>query len=149
MTRPRRSRTAERPVSEHASHPTYCHPHTDTFAALRVPNFRRYYAGQSVSLVGTWMQSVALGWLVLDLGHSDTVLAELVARFAAEQPNERWQLDITHVRLAFPKPPRNGSITNPERKRSTRCRLKLDTFRDYYNNVRPHRALRRRTPTLA
>ncbi len=25
-----------------------------TFAALRIPNFRRYFAGQAVSLAGTW-----------------------------------------------------------------------------------------------
>ena len=38
-----------------------------TFAALAIPNFRRYYAGQSVSLIGTWMQMAAQSWLVLTL----------------------------------------------------------------------------------
>ena len=33
--------------------------------AFRHRNFRLFYAGQLVSLVGTWMQSVAQGWLVL------------------------------------------------------------------------------------
>ena len=46
----------------------------DTFAALRVPNYRRYFAGQAVSLVGTWMQTVAQGWLVLELTGSGTAL---------------------------------------------------------------------------
>ena len=32
--------------------------------ALASPAFRRYYAGQAVSMVGTWIQSVALMWLV-------------------------------------------------------------------------------------
>jgi len=35
--------------------------------ALRYPNFRRYMAGQVASIAGTWLQTVALGWLVLDL----------------------------------------------------------------------------------
>lgn len=41
-----------------------------SFAALRHPNFRLFIFGQSVSLVGTWMQTVALGWLVLTLTDS-------------------------------------------------------------------------------
>ncbi|MGW3041730.1 MFS transporter [Kitasatospora sp. NPDC001159] len=49
------------------------------FAALRVPNFRLYFAGQSVSLVGTWMQAVAQSWLVLELTGSGTVLGLVVA----------------------------------------------------------------------
>lgn len=50
-----------------------------TFAALAVPNFRRYFAGQSISLVGTWMQTVAQSWLVLQLSGSPTVLGLVVA----------------------------------------------------------------------
>ena len=38
-----------------------------TFAALAIPNYRRYIAGQSVSLIGTWMQMAAQSWLVLTL----------------------------------------------------------------------------------
>lgn len=30
-----------------------------TFASLAIPNYRRYYAGQSISLIGTWMQMTA------------------------------------------------------------------------------------------
>ena len=41
-----------------------------TFAALAVPNYRRYFAGQAVSLTGTWMQMAAQAWLVLSLTHS-------------------------------------------------------------------------------
>ena len=36
-----------------------------TFRALRVRNFRLYFAGQVVSVSGTWMQTVALGLLIL------------------------------------------------------------------------------------
>lgn len=35
-----------------------------------VPNYRRYFAGQLVSLSGTWLQTVAETWLVLQLTHS-------------------------------------------------------------------------------
>lgn len=35
--------------------------------ALNHPGYRRYYAGQLVVLVGTWMQNVAQAWLVLSL----------------------------------------------------------------------------------
>ncbi len=51
----------------------------ETFAALRVPNFRLFFAGQSVSLVGTWMQVVAQSWLVLQMTHSATAVGLLVA----------------------------------------------------------------------
>lgn len=35
--------------------------------AFRHRNYRLFYAGQAISLVGTWMQSVAQAWLVLTL----------------------------------------------------------------------------------
>jgi predicted MFS family arabinose efflux permease len=38
-------------------------------SALQYPEFRRYFFGQAVSVVGTWMQSVAAAWLVLQLSH--------------------------------------------------------------------------------
>jgi MFS family permease len=50
-----------------------------TFAALHTPNYRKYFAGQTVSLVGTWMQTVAQAWLVLELTHSGTALGLVVA----------------------------------------------------------------------
>jgi MFS family permease len=40
------------------------------FAALGIRNYRLYWSGQVVSLVGTWMQQVSLPWLVLALGGS-------------------------------------------------------------------------------
>lgn len=51
----------------------------DTFAALGTPNYRRYFAGQAVSLVGTWMQTVAQAWLVLTLTGSGTALGLIAA----------------------------------------------------------------------
>src|SRR3990170_179408 len=40
------------------------------FAALGVRNYRLYWSGQVVSLIGTWMHQVSLPWLVLALGGS-------------------------------------------------------------------------------
>jgi MFS family permease len=45
-----------------------------TFRALRHRNFRLFAAGQIVSLVGTWMQTVAQAWLVYRLTHSELLL---------------------------------------------------------------------------
>jgi MFS family permease len=45
-------------------------PTPGTFRALRHRNFSLYWTGQLVSLTGTWMQSVAQGWLVLRLSNS-------------------------------------------------------------------------------
>ncbi len=50
-----------------------------TFASLAVPNYRKFFAGQAVSLTGTWMQSVALAWLVLQLTGSATWLGLAIA----------------------------------------------------------------------
>ena len=41
-----------------------------SFGALRHRNFRLFIFGQLVSLCGTWMQTVALGWLALELTNS-------------------------------------------------------------------------------
>jgi MFS family permease len=50
-----------------------------TFSALSVPNYRRYFAGQTISLVGTWMQTTAQAWLVLTLTNSATDLGFIIA----------------------------------------------------------------------
>ncbi len=50
-----------------------------TFSALQIPNYRRFFIGQSTSLVGTWMQSVAQGWLVFTLTRSATALGFTIA----------------------------------------------------------------------
>src|SRR5580692_10064008 len=62
-----------------AAHPA----HPGMFAALAVPNFRRYVSGQSLSLIGTWVETVAQALLVLRLTHSGTVLGlTTAARYA-------------------------------------------------------------------
>ncbi len=50
-----------------------------TFRAFEIPNYRRYYAGQAISLSGTWMQMAAQAWLVLTLTGSATTLGLIVA----------------------------------------------------------------------
>src|ERR1051326_3961212 len=50
-----------------------------TFISFAVYNFRLYFIGQGISLCGTWMQTVSLSLLVLDLTHSGTQLGLVVA----------------------------------------------------------------------
>ncbi len=42
----------------------------NAFPAFSYPNFRIYFVGQSLSLIGTWLQIVALGWLVYEITKS-------------------------------------------------------------------------------
>lgn len=52
-------------------------------ASLRQRNYRLYFIGQLISVAGTWMQTVAQSFLVLDLTHSGTQLGlTTAARFA-------------------------------------------------------------------
>lgn len=54
-----------------------------TFASLAIRNYRLYFIGQLISVSGTWMQTVAQAFLVLDLTHSGTQLGiSTAARFA-------------------------------------------------------------------
>jgi len=46
----------------------------DTFAALNSPNYRLWFFGQMFSLVGTWMQSTAQGYLVYEITQSAAFL---------------------------------------------------------------------------
>src|SRR6266508_233581 len=48
-----------------------------TFRALQHRNYRLYWTGQLVSLVGTWMQSVAQGWLMHRLTSSPMMMGLL------------------------------------------------------------------------
>lgn len=57
-------------------------PHS--LRALRFYNFRLYFCGQAISLVGTWMQRIAVSWLVYEITHSAFMLG-LVA-FAGQIP---------------------------------------------------------------
>ncbi|HET7262134.1 MAG TPA: MFS transporter [Casimicrobiaceae bacterium] len=45
-----------------------------TFRALRHRNFRLFFIGQGLSMIGTWLQQVAMGWLVYRLTDSAWLL---------------------------------------------------------------------------
>src|SRR5688572_30713940 len=62
--------------------PTRRLPHA--LRALGHPNFRLFFVGQLVSLVGTWMQSVAQSWLVYRLTGSAVLLGAV--GFASQIP---------------------------------------------------------------
>ena len=51
----------------------------DTFAALKHRNFRLFFFGQLVSLIGSWMQNTAQGWLVYQLTGSKVLLGTVAA----------------------------------------------------------------------
>jgi MFS family permease len=44
------------------------------FRAFQSRNYRLYFYGQSVSLIGTWMQSTAISWIVYSMTHSPFML---------------------------------------------------------------------------
>lgn len=54
------------------------------FRALKHRNFRLFYGGQSISLIGTWMQRTAMSWLVYRLTGSTVLLGTVV--FADQIP---------------------------------------------------------------
>src|SRR6185312_11553515 len=54
------------------------------FRSLRHRNFQLFFAGQLISLIGTWMQSVAESWLVYRLTGSSLLLGAVA--FCAQVP---------------------------------------------------------------
>src|SRR3977135_2743016 len=50
-----------------------------TLGALRHRNFRLFLSGQIISTVGTWMQSVAMPWLALQLTQSGLLVGLVLA----------------------------------------------------------------------
>src|SRR3954453_16763211 len=57
---------------------------THPLRALKHRNFRLFFAGQLISLIGTWMQTVAQSWLVYRLTGSALLLG--TAGFASQFP---------------------------------------------------------------
>ncbi|HJQ39465.1 MAG TPA: MFS transporter [Thermoanaerobaculia bacterium] len=57
---------------------------THPLRALRHSNFRLFFAGQLISLIGTWMQQVAQSWLIYRLTHSALLLGGI--GFAGQIP---------------------------------------------------------------
>ncbi|NMC67476.1 MAG: MFS transporter [Spirochaetales bacterium] len=56
----------------------------DTFRSLRNRNYRIFYIGQGISLIGTWMQQVATSWLIYRLTGSAIALG--VSTFLSQIP---------------------------------------------------------------
>jgi len=54
------------------------------FRTLRYRNYRLFFAGQCISLIGTWMQQVAVSWLVYRL--TDSVFLLGIVGFASQFP---------------------------------------------------------------
>jgi MFS family permease len=86
-----------------------------TFSSLRIPNYRRYFAGQVVSISGNWMQIVAEMWLIVQLtgsGAAVGITAGLqflpVLLFGAwggvlaDRLDKRTLLTITQLSMALP-----------------------------------------------
>jgi len=86
-----------------------------SFHSLSIPNYRRYFAGQVVSISGNWMQTVAEVWLILRLTGSGTMvglaaalqfLPVLVAGawggLLADRVSKRRLLTITQTLMVIP-----------------------------------------------
>lgn len=61
-----------------------------TFSSFKNKNFRLFFAGQSVSLIGTWMQKTAVSWLVYSLTQSKFMLG--ISVFATLFPTALFSL---------------------------------------------------------
>ena len=88
-----------------------------TFRALRHRNYRLFFWGQLVSLIGTWLQVTAQSWVVWEISHSETALGVVAmlgalptlilgpwAGVLADRMNRRFLLIITQagmMTLAF------------------------------------------------
>jgi MFS family permease len=57
---------------------------SNVFASLRSRNYRLYFIGQGISLIGTWMQNIALSWLVYRL--TDSIFLLGVIGFTSHIP---------------------------------------------------------------
>jgi MFS family permease len=86
-----------------------------SFHSLEVPNYRRYFAGQLISLSGTWMQTVAAIWLVLSLTGSGVAVGATTALqflpmllfgawggLLADRVPKRRLLIVTQLLMAIP-----------------------------------------------
>jgi len=84
-----------------------------TFSSLKNPNFRLFFMGQSISLIGTWMQKTAVSWVVYSLTQSKfmlglsvfatlfpTALVSLYGGIVADRYNRYRILVLTQV-LSF------------------------------------------------
>jgi MFS family permease len=86
-----------------------------SFNSLEVPNYRRYFVGQMISLSGTWMQTVAAIWLILSLTNSGIAVGLTTALqflpmllfgawggLLADRMSKRRLLIVTQTLMAIP-----------------------------------------------
>ena len=86
-----------------------------TFSSLQVPNYRRYFAGQVVSISGNWMQTVAEMWLIVQLTGSGVsvgltaglqflplLLFGAYGGLLADRIGKRRLLTVTQLLMAVP-----------------------------------------------
>jgi MFS family permease len=86
-----------------------------TFTSLEIPNYRRYFAGQVVSISGNWMQTVAEMWLIVQItgsGVSVGIVAGLQflpmllfgawGGLIADRLSKRRLLTLTQALMALP-----------------------------------------------
>jgi MFS family permease len=76
-------------------------PWPSTFAALRYRNYRLWFVGQAISLMGTWMQNVAQGWLVYEMTGSEFALGAIA--FAGSFPTLFLMLPAGALADRFPR----------------------------------------------
>jgi MFS family permease len=77
-------RTPESAAAAIAPKPSILARSSHTWRALRHRNFRLFFGGQSISLIGTWMTRIATAWLVYRLTHSALLLGTV--SFAGQIP---------------------------------------------------------------
>src|SRR6201996_92042 len=61
-----------------------------TFRAFKSRNYRLFISGQSISLIGTWMQKTAVSWVIYSLTHSTFMLG--LTLFASQFPSFLFSL---------------------------------------------------------
>jgi MFS family permease len=84
-----------------ATHPPAGRQWPSAFAALRYRNYRLWFVGQAISLMGTWMQNVAQGWLVYEMTGSEFALGAIT--FAGSFPTLFLMLPAGAVADHFPR----------------------------------------------
>src|SRR5437870_10958740 len=69
-----------------------------TFRALRHRNYRLFFWGQLVSLIGTWMQQTAMSWYVYQITNSKFLLG-VVSAVGSDRKSTR--LNSSHVAISY------------------------------------------------
>lgn len=98
------------PMHLHIKHDSIVQNIKNGFVALSSPNFRKFFFGQTTSFIGSWVQSIGMGWLVYRLtgsiallgvvGFSSQIPALLVTPFAgvfADKLNRKKVMLITQL----------------------------------------------------